>query len=421
MKTSRFKPRLLISLLSELRHQNRLCACLFCMVLGIFTGSLQAQKESQTDQKSSGNSFAIFPAISYSPETKLTLGAIGYYYMDFSRGEAGTRKSFFRQVIIFTTAKQLIFNPRWEIFTYKEKFFIGGQFDFRKFPFRNYGLTNDGTEELVEHDLETGESKRLNYLRYSTWTVWFRPVFLRQIRPGLYAGLQYNFNQGFRYQRLPDSVDIAASDAPTILGVEENGLETRISGIGLALNWDRRDHTVTPASGHLVNFNSLHYGSWLGSKHSFHTFEIDARVYRRLVKDKFHVLALRARTLLSGGLDADKYPVAGLAEIGGREHVPGYYRGTFRGRNMITAQAEYRMLFWKRWGGSLSLSTGNTFNSFSDDALGKFHGSVGLGGRYWFNQRDNTYLRMDFAVGFYRFPVNNKRPTGLYFTMGETF
>ena len=381
-----------------------------------------AQTPAESDStKKRGGDFVAFPAISYSPETQLTLGVVAFYFKDYSRGEAGTRRSYIRPIAIYTTARQLIFSPKWELFTYKEKYLFSGELDVRKFPFRNYGMTNDAREYVVEYDAESAQLDTLNYLRYTSWLVRFKPVLLRQIRPGLFAGIQYHLNWGFGYDRLSDSVQVVPEHAPTILGVEESGMETRLSGIGLHISWDKRDHAVTAYEGYWVRLNSFHYAQWLGSQHNFHTYELDARFYTRPFKDLPQVLALRARSLLSSGVDDERYPIGGLGEVGGRVHVPGYYRGTFRGRNMITAQLEYRMDIWRAFGATINVSLANTFNNFSDPSFGQFRAAAGFGSRYLLNKKNRTYIRADFAQGFYPHASWKKRQRGIYFSMGENF
>ncbi|HAD12184.1 MAG TPA: hypothetical protein DCF33_07065, partial [Saprospirales bacterium] len=60
----------------------------------------------------------IFPAISYSPETKLTLGAIGIYYLDLRKGDRNTPLSNIDFLAVYTLNKQILLESRWEVFTH---------------------------------------------------------------------------------------------------------------------------------------------------------------------------------------------------------------------------------------------------------------------------------------------------------------
>jgi hypothetical protein len=60
----------------------------------------------------------IFPAISYSPETKLTLGVIGISYFDLSKGDLATPISFVDFLAVYTLDNQILLESRWEIFTH---------------------------------------------------------------------------------------------------------------------------------------------------------------------------------------------------------------------------------------------------------------------------------------------------------------
>jgi hypothetical protein len=60
--------------------------------------------------------FDVFPAISYSPETKLTLGVIGYAYFDWRGGDVATPLSFLEFLAVYTTTGQILFENRGEFF-----------------------------------------------------------------------------------------------------------------------------------------------------------------------------------------------------------------------------------------------------------------------------------------------------------------
>ena len=62
--------------------------CLKAIALAVFLSGFSFSIAQDTASISSSRSFKkmdIFPAISYAPETRLTLGGIGYYYLDLYR------------------------------------------------------------------------------------------------------------------------------------------------------------------------------------------------------------------------------------------------------------------------------------------------------------------------------------------------
>ncbi len=72
-------------------------------ILIIMLVQLSVTIHAQTDKNDSTRQrrIDIFPAISYSPETKLTLGALGYWYPNFANNETGNVQSFINFRIYF--------------------------------------------------------------------------------------------------------------------------------------------------------------------------------------------------------------------------------------------------------------------------------------------------------------------------------
>jgi hypothetical protein len=53
----------------------------------VFSGFGQQENPPADTVKKDFRRFDFFPAISYAPETKLTLGVIGYYYLDLTKDD----------------------------------------------------------------------------------------------------------------------------------------------------------------------------------------------------------------------------------------------------------------------------------------------------------------------------------------------
>ncbi|MEM7374479.1 MAG: BamA/TamA family outer membrane protein [Bacteroidota bacterium] len=394
---------------------------LFIITLFLSSTLLVAQSVDSTASKKKDRKIVALPAISYTPETQFTIGVVGFYFMDFSKNEAGTRKSFIKPTLIYSTAKQVIIEAEWEVFSYKEEWIVRGIGGYRDFPFRNYGQTNDASESVTEVDLESGELHTLNYLRYTSRRLYFRPIVLKKIREHMYVGLQYDFTSLFKYRRLADSVSIQEVSAPSILEIEDQSMTGRRSGIGVNLAFDNRDHAVSPYSGLYIQGATYHFGKAIGSEFNFGTYNLDARAYFTAIKDQQHVIALRGQGVFSTGTRDQRVPVSALGEIGGRKQLMGYFRNTYLGNQMLLFQAEYRMPVWKIFGLTAVLGAANAFADLEDPAFGQFRAAAGAGLRVRINKANRTFLRVDYALGFHKPEGVSKRQTGLYVSMGEAF
>lgn len=133
----------------------------------------------------------IFPAISYSPETSLTLGAIGIAYFDLSKGDLSTSISNVEFLGVYTLKQQIAFETKWKIFTRGKMWRTRGDGFFNRYPDRNYGIGNTAGTMVVEVDDE-GVRDTLNYLNFNSDRIKITPAVLRKIRPNLYLGLSYD-------------------------------------------------------------------------------------------------------------------------------------------------------------------------------------------------------------------------------------
>ena len=96
----------------------------------------------------------------------------------------------------------------------------------------------------------------------------------------------------------------------------------------------------------------------------------------------------------------------------------GYYTGRYRDQNLLAGQAELRYRYNNRFGAVVFAGTGQVFAN-GDFAMKNFKPSYGMGGRYFFDPEKGLSVRMDYAVGEKR--INEKRQSGFYFTLAESF
>jgi outer membrane protein assembly factor BamA len=376
--------------------------------------------------------FDIFPAISYTPETNLTLGALGYLYPNFKKEDPETVQSYINFLALYTFANQLLIETNWEFFTDGNKMrFIGG-IEFARYPNRNYGLGNDADSRVIEYELFEGQaidSTINNYKRYSIMWFNFNLGVLRELTNNLYGGGLVDVEYVWNFEELADRVSIVQGKNE-IDGLEKNALGLR-AGLGLNLIWDSRNYILSSSSGSFINLSAIFYGSYLGSKYDYYAISMDARTYLNPVGR--HTLALRGVVNLRG-TNEEYLPLRGVSKIGGSNLVRGYFNGTFQNNNMMAFEAEYRIPFWKkdklgpiyhywkRLAMTVFASGAQVFGPNEPLNISNFNFAVGAGLRILFNEQSRTYLRIDYAFGL---RPNAGGPgqfqRGLYFTFGEAF
>ncbi|MCF8246211.1 MAG: outer membrane protein assembly factor [Saprospiraceae bacterium] len=368
----------------------------------------------------------IFPAISYSPETKLTLGAIGIKYFDFRKNDLETPLSQLEFFAVYTTAKQLLVEGRWEFFTSQNQWRTRGEAIYNHYTDRDYGLGNDASM-LIAQVSDGNQFDTLNYLLFKADRLKFSPVVLRKIAPNLHLGVQTDLEYMFNYEPVPDSHHFLNSDSSRLTDLPISGLR---SGAGLQLLYDTRDFVANPIHGSLVEVNGLVYTKWLGSDYQYSRFLVDARHY----VNTFSNQTLAMRGMVSFQQSDDAIPMRGLSRTNGHKLIRGYFRGTYQDNNMVAFESEYRFPFWKegspsklwqvwkRLGLVAFLSGAQTFHQLDEFAFDRFNLAAGGGLRILFNQSSRVNIRIDYAFGLAKNsdgPGNRQR--GLYFFLAEAF
>ncbi|MEP5614293.1 MAG: BamA/TamA family outer membrane protein [Cyclobacteriaceae bacterium] len=376
--------------------------------------------------------FDIFPAISFSPETSLTLGALGSMYPNLKGEDPETRQSNINFLVIYTLANQLLVQSNWDLFTDGNKMRFLGEVGVAKFPNRNYGPGNNAAARVVEYELsgsQVVDSTIVNYKRYSVSSLFFKPSVLWEVRDHLYAGGIADLDYVWNFEELADST--ITTDGKTGIDLLERTTLGWRAGLGASLIWDTRDNILSSMSGSYINLNTIFYGKHLGSEYDYYTILLDARTFLNTVGR--HTLALRGVGNF-GGTNDETIPLRGLPRIGGSKLGRGYFNGTFQDSNVISFQAEYRIPlwkennlgsiyhFWKRLAMTAFASGAQAFGQEESFHTSNFNFGVGGGMRYLFNAQSRAYLRIDYAFGLTPNAGGiDEFQSGLYFSFGEAF
>jgi outer membrane protein assembly factor BamA len=369
----------------------------------------------------------ILPAISYTPETNLTLGVIGYYYLDLSKGtDFDTRISNINFLAAYTLANQIAIEANWELFGTGNVWRYRGKAFYNKYPDRNYGLGN--TAGALITDVDGEEVNTYNYLRFNSDRIHFAPAVLRRVANNLYVGVQAELEYLYDLKPIPDAYGF--QNAETEAMFETLPVEGFRSGIGLQVLYDTRDYILNPIKGHFVQLSNYNYTHLMGSEFDFSSYLLDARTYINPWSN--HTIALRG--IANFRFSDEPIPLRALSRVGGRDLIRGYFKGTYQDNHMLAFEAEYRLPFWKedldasfwkiwkRLGVVAFVGGAQVANDVGDFTFNDFHLAVGGGLRILFNKKSRVNLRIDYGVGLAPDAGGvHKRQSGLYFYLAEAF
>lgn len=222
---------------------------------------------------------------------------------------------------------------------------------------------------------------------------------LFRVAPHTYAGVRY------RGQRMRTSLNL--SELPFAdLEIPEVELESQVSALGLAGEYDTRDDQFGPRKGVYGTAQWLVADESLGSDFDYSKVEVAANFYH----------ALSERSVIAGRIAlcdvGDGAPFYDLCMFGQNNDLRGYTAGQYRDHSLAAVQVEYRRdLFW-RIGGVVFAGVGGVAPSFE-----KFGSTLlpaaGVGLRFRASKQHPVNASVDFAVG--------KDSQAFYFYIGEAF
>lgn len=318
------------------------------------------------------------PAIGYSPETKTYVGAVTLF--TFHNPDSLTRSSNASIEFNYTWNKQLIFESDWNYFLPEERWFTRGLLHYSKYPDLYYGIGFD-----------TPGSNEINF--ESNRTIIDADLF-RKIKNNYFFGSGIRYSAFNNIEYLKDSLEY-----PELKNENTFGLKV------LFLN-DARNNILSPTKGDYFEFgNSFNFSNSFYLK-----MTVDYRYYFAFGENNKHTLASRFYQSSVFG----NSPFYDFAEIGGDEFVRGYYLGRFRDKNLSSLQIEMRNhLFW-RIGIATFGGISMVYEKFNQIENESFKPNAGVGFRFLVDKKENTNLRIDYAVGA-------QNQSGFYISFGESF
>ncbi|MGV3704895.1 MAG: polymerase [Arcticibacter sp.] len=345
--------------------------------------------DSDTSRKTS---IIALPAAAYSQETGVEFGALSIISFYTDKADTSTRSSTINGIVTFTTKKQSNFVIKPDIWTSGNKYHIAGTLRYKKFPFDFYGTGN--TTNLADKD---PIEQRLIVLNTEAE---------RKITRGFYAG----FNLGFENYEYRDKTNGGI--------FETGGFNLTRSGkviyLGASVILDTRNTNTYTTRGNYLRLNYSYAPDFFGAENFTGSLvKADFRNFNRLSEK----LVLGFQSTFQG-LYGSKLPFYLLPQLGNDQIMRGYYTGRYRDQNLITAHAELRYRFVKRFAVTAFGGTGTVFRngSFGVDDLKP---NYGAGVRYFADPGRGLTLRMDYAVGEQR--RGEPRQTGFYLALAEAF
>ncbi len=320
-------------------------------------------------QDENRNSLVALPYAYFTPETDIAAGVGSVYSFRAADSKPDIRPSNIKVALTFTQRKQLLFAIQPELYFNNEAWLVNGTYNYYKYPDKYWGA-GINTPDENEEDFTPSLIRTFTNIQ-------------KRILPGLYTGIRYQFeyialketdpNGVLQYKTIPGSGDGAAS------------------GLGILVNWDTRNHTYFPTSGHYHQFYAVSFGSAIGSDFDFTMYTLDLRHYMPIFKS--HVLAFHSYNIFIDG----NPPFQMMGLLGGSYWMRGYYFGRYRDNNMITMQTEYRYpLFW-RFGGVFFAGLGDVACKIDHFHLRDFKVSYGAGIRFMFDTREKINARLDLG------------------------
>ena len=330
--------------------------------------------------------YIISPFTFYLPETNLVIGAGIKRFYHFGN-DSTTRTSNIAASFQYSLNGQYLFRSQYQVFTKNEKYYINGFLGYSHFPVTFYGIGN-------QIDMSKNEPVIFDYLRFENSTY-------RKIGRNSFMGLGWRYFNMFNVK----TQDNGKMKTENI----EGNKGSRVSGLNISYLFDNRDNILTPTKGVFAQLVYSIHGNITGSSHTFNRWQFDTRYYFKPFQKREDVLAFQGYGFLSIG----DIPFNELAQMGGDMIMRGYFMGSYRDKNLLAFQSEYRLQVLKRWGIVGFVGAGGISDAMDDFELKNVMPSYGGGLRFKINRKENVNLRMDYGFG------NGQQ--NIYFFIAEAF
>ncbi len=374
-----------------------------CAVLTVLINQSSLCKvdgDSSSTKRDRNGRFLALPIITYSPETRLRLGAVAMYFFRFRNSRPGTQLSSVKMPVSYTLENQIKVRLSYDLFLPGNDHIFTGFTEWIDFPVFFYGIGSDTQQEDEE--------------KYTTRAHIFDLNYFRRILEHGYFGMRYNRLNSNIVEKDP----FGQLNEDGLIPGNDGGIA---SGLGIVARFDKRDNVLNATRGPFIETKLTTYQNWLGSDFEFTKLELDFRDYWLVFKK--HIIAFQAVIEHNWGNPSFET----MALLGGDKIMRGHYLGRFRDNALWASQVEYRVPlgrtewidsrekvpFWHRWGLVGFLGLGNVAPTFTNPKFQDIKETIGMGIRFLALPKERVNVRIDFGFG-------TQRP-GFYFNIREAF
>lgn len=323
-----------------------------------------------TDSANYFQRFSAVPVLGYTEETQYQFGAMAiiFFKPSFEGGNASELDLSFYG----TSRKQVTGSISPKFYLLDDQ--ISGDIDihYEDWVGNYFGNRNDpDIDNFRKFDRQTFYVQTLVETNYGT------KRWLPDLRYGLFLELNHTYVDFSNYHYHGD------------IKLPENTNGWR-NGIGYHLSIDTRDNTNWARQGYLVQWGHYFYNKGMGDFSYTHQ-ELDIRGYSEFIWNTSMAVGLLWQRV-NGDAPFDK-----LAGSDGLKRFRGVEKNYFYGNQAMFLQVEFRKkLFW-RLAGDIFFEGGKTGDYFSDLMRNKWHRSIGFGGRFALNKKENLYARCELS------------------------
>ena len=230
-------------------------------------------------------------------------------------------------------------------------------------------------------------------------------VFVKMLRgfgDNWYAGV------GYRYFDSKVGIRLSLPNYPELEEAIRNGVRIVSSGPSVAVAYDTRDLTTNPRTGSYVTFDAIFPTNSFASDEEYQRATVAANRYWS-IGDQYVV----AGRVSACGASSDA-PFFDLCFLGAGKDMRGYTAGRYQDQTMVAAQAELRIQFSPRWGGTVFGGLGQVAPDFGAIRSSNWLPAGGVGVRWMAAPRNKVNIRADIAWG-------NGEDALFYLNIGEAF
>jgi len=318
------------------------------------------------DAKKYEDSWLILPLPLYSEETSLKGIITGAY---FYNKKPDTFSSNIQLYLSYSLKNQVsVEEEGWHYWDNNEYKLYHNSY-YKKYPDTFYGTGNSTKDE---------DSEKVTFQMLK-----FKGEFHKKIAGVLYGGVRLAFDSFV----LLEAEKGGLIDNNTLYGSRGGSFFSQ----GLVFSYDSRDNSLFAMDGIYSSLYCDYYGLGAAEEKRFLKIDFDYRQYFKLA-DNQSIAAEFFTGIISGNP-----PFQLMEQFGGDHKMRGYFYGRYRDKCMSFAQAEYRIMPWKRIGFAVFAGAGDVYESSPADMNIKFAGGAGL--RIGLVPEERANLRVDLGYG----------------------